>query len=110
MAVGSKKIYRGSRNYGLEGRSTTLITGRSIVILQNIRGMYRRGALYCLLLTACCLLFSACDGRRDRDIGPDTARRELFLRGYAYREPDFLDAAKDGREVGVKLFLIAGMS
>src|ERR1044072_5817453 len=66
-----------------------------------------------LLIFAFCLLPSALacgGGRQDRDIGPDTARRELFLRGYAYKEPDFLNAAKEGREVGVKLFLIAGMS
>src|SRR3954471_16550552 len=65
---------------------------------------------FTLLIFAFCLFAFACDGQRDRDIGPDTARRELFLRGYAYKEPDFLDAAKEGREVGVKLFLIAGMS
>src|ERR1051325_7734269 len=76
-----------------------------------MRGARRCRVAYCLLLTAYCLLLSACgDGQRDRDIGPDTARRELFLRGYAYKEPDFLNAAKEGREVGVKLFLIAGMS
>src|SRR5215208_4424086 len=67
-----------------------------------------------LLIFALCLSSSALacgeSQRRDRDIGPDTARRELFLRGYAYKEPDFLNAAKEGREVGVKLFLIAGMS
>src|SRR3954470_5513084 len=66
-----------------------------------------------LLMFACCVLlfvFACGGGSRDRDIGPDTARRELFLRGYAYKEPDFLNAAKEGREAGVKLFLIAGMS
>src|SRR3712207_4065494 len=56
---------------------------------------------YCLLLFAFCLLFAACgDGRRDREIGPDTARRELFLRGYAYKEPDFLNARSEERRVG----------
>jgi ankyrin repeat protein len=60
--------------------------------------------LFCLSLTACAA------GGGERVISPDTARRELFLRGYSYRPEVFLDAAKDGDTVGVKLFLIAGMS
>ena len=51
------------------------------------------------------------DGRSaEPRISPDTARRELFLRGYSYREDVFLDSAKDGEPVGVKLFVLAGMS
>jgi ankyrin repeat protein len=60
--------------------------------------------LFCLLLAGC----ATQEG--DPVISPDTARRELFLRGYSYKPEVFLDAAKDGDTVGVKLFLIAGMS
>jgi ankyrin repeat protein len=52
----------------------------------------------------------AAGGDDENAIGPDTARRELFLRGYSYKPEVFLDAAKDGDTVGVKLFLIAGTS
>jgi ankyrin repeat protein len=60
--------------------------------------------LFCLLLAGCAR------GGGDPVISPDTARRELFLRGYDYKPAVFLDAAKDGDTLGVKLFLIAGMS
>src|SRR5256714_4152110 len=67
-----------------------------------------------LLIFALCLLPFAfgCSrsGVGERQIDPDTARRELFLRGYSYKEDVFLDSAKDGDVVGVKLFLYAGMS
>ena len=70
-----------------------------------------------LLIFAFCLLpFAFADfacssgGGVERQIDPDTARRELFLRGYSYKEEVFLDSAKDGDVIGVKLFLYAGMS
>lgn len=67
-----------------------------------------------LLIFAFCLLsfaFACDDGSNAQtQISPDTARRELFLRGYSYREDVFLDSAKDGEPVGVKLFVLAGMS
>jgi ankyrin repeat protein len=70
-----------------------------------------KATAYCLLLLSFCLPLASCGvGGGDRDIGPDTARREIYLRGYAYKEEDFLNAAKEGQEVGVKLFVIAGMS
>ena len=55
-------------------------------------------------------MLAGCAVGGERVISPDTARRELFLRGYSYKPEVFLDAAKDGDTVGVKLFLIAGMS
>src|SRR5947209_17141730 len=66
------------------------------------------------VLPAVCLLLLlpafSCSTGDEGEIGPDTARRELFLRGYSYKPEVFLDGAKDGDIVGVKLFLIAGMS
>jgi ankyrin repeat protein len=112
MADGSKTMDGGYNDLGREFGSKILITDSSIFIIQLSRGVRRRTAIRCLLPSAICLLFAACGpgGSRDRDIGPETARRELFLRGYSYKETDFLNAAKEGREAGVKLFLIAGMS
>ncbi len=63
----------------------------------------------CLLPAACCLLVSCRDTRDERLIHPDTARRELFLRGHVYKEEDFLTSAEEGDVTAVKLFLIAGM-
>ena len=54
--------------------------------------------------------FACSSGGVERQVDPDTARRELFLRGYSYKEEVFLDSAKDGDVIGVKLFLYAGMS
>src|SRR5204863_2292060 len=76
---------------------------------------FARSASSLLPFAFCLLLFAfigfACSGERgERQIDPDTARRELFLRGYSYKEDVFLDSAKDGDIVGVKLFLYAGMS
>ena len=66
------------------------------------------------VLPAVCLLLLlpafSCSTGDEGEIGPDTARRELFLRGYSYKPEVFLDGAKDGEVVVVKLFLIAGMS
>src|SRR4051794_30896342 len=97
---------------GGERAGVASMTG-SISFIINSRGRARRRstAYYCLLSTVYCLLLTGCgNASADRDIGPDTARRELFLRGYSYREDVFLNAAKEGETVGVKLFLIAGMS
>ena len=60
--------------------------------------------LFCLLMAGCAA------GGGESTTSPDTARRELFLHGYSYKPEVFLDGAKDGDVVGVKLFLIAGMS
>jgi ankyrin repeat protein len=64
------------------------------------------------LIVLCLLLLpsASCTRGGDASISPDTARRELFLRGYSYKPDEFLDKAKDGDTLGVKLFLIAGMS
>src|SRR3712207_507300 len=58
------------------------------------------------------LSFAACDSgpAAEPRISPDTARRELFLRNYSYREDVFLTCAKDGEAVCVRLFALAGMS
>jgi ankyrin repeat protein len=66
-------------------------------------------AAACLFTFAFCLL-AGCARSGEPSISPDTARRELFLRGYSYKPEEFLDKAKDGDTLGVKLFLIAGMS
>lgn len=63
---------------------------------------------FCLLLLL--LPSASCSRGGEPVISPDTARRELFLRGYSYKPEVLLDAAKDGDTLGVKLFLIAGMS
>src|SRR4051812_2266232 len=75
--------------------------------------IWRRGKFF-VLLSAFCFLPSAfscsSDGQEERYVSPDTARRELFLRGYDYKQDVFLDSAQDGDVIGVKLFLYAGMS
>ena len=43
-------------------------------------------------------------------MSPDTARRELFLRGHDYNEKHFLAIVAEGDVVAAKLFLAAGMS
>ncbi|MDQ3805897.1 MAG: hypothetical protein M3416_18960, partial [Acidobacteriota bacterium] len=67
-----------------------------------------------LLLSGFCLLvlLAGCGARGggERRISPDTARRELFLRGQSYKPEVFLDRAGDGDHIAVRLFLIAGMS
>jgi ankyrin repeat protein len=85
---------------------------------ERLRGLHRRlmkkAAPYSFLTFTLCLFTfaSACDSGPDEQpqISPDTARRELFLRGYSYKEDVFQGCAKEGEAVCVKLFAVAGMS
>jgi hypothetical protein len=65
--------------------------------------------LLCLLLSAFCLLPSGCGprsrGDANRRLSPDTARRELFLRGLSYQPEVFIDRAGDGDHVAVRRIL-----
>ena len=66
----------------------------------------------CLFLFCLTVVCGGCEltGRRDRSVSPDTARRELFLRGHDYNEREFLTQAGEGDVRAVKLFIAAGMS
>jgi ankyrin repeat protein len=69
----------------------------------------QRVARYAFALT----LLVACAGcaRQPREnVNPETARRELALRGIDFKEAEFVRYAGEGDAWAVKLFLAAGMS
>lgn len=59
--------------------------------------------------TALALSMMACVDRARFKPSPETARRELALRGLEFNEREFILTVRDGKPGLVKLFLIAGM-
>ena len=80
-----------------------------VTLSARVKRLATRSLPFAVLLT---LAFAACDTGPtvEPKISPDTARRELFLRGYSYKPEVFLNCAKEGEAVCVKLFTIAGTS
>ena len=73
-------------------------------------GKYLSRASRLLVALSVLIVGANCLRQPSEKVNPETARRELALRGINFKEDEFVQHAGDGDAWAVKLFLAAGMS
>jgi hypothetical protein len=74
------------------------------------RRNYLQRAIRSAVVLSLCLASANCARQPRAQVSPETARRELALRGINFKEKEFVMHAGNGDAWAVRLFLAAGMS